>query len=50
MSHPIPILTYSCFVLQGDGETDFKIGDEMRVVLSSFSRMGIPVVSVVDDK
>ncbi|BAU00983.1 hypothetical protein VIGAN_11013000 [Vigna angularis var. angularis] len=29
---------------------DFKIGDEMRVVCSSFSSKGIPVLSLVDDK
>ncbi|WJX65274.1 polyribonucleotide nucleotidyltransferase [Trifolium repens] len=28
---------------------DFKIGDEMRVVCSSFSSKGIPVMSDVDD-
>ncbi|XP_014516378.1 polyribonucleotide nucleotidyltransferase 2, mitochondrial [Vigna radiata var. radiata] len=29
---------------------DFKIGDEMRVVCSSFSNKGIPVLSLADDK
>ncbi|WVZ14591.1 hypothetical protein V8G54_012157, partial [Vigna mungo] len=29
---------------------DFKIGDEMRVVCSSFSKKGIPVLSLADDK
>lgn len=35
---------------EGDGKTDLKVGDEMQVVLSSFSSKGIPVVFPVDDK
>ncbi|TKY50450.1 Polyribonucleotide nucleotidyltransferase 2 [Spatholobus suberectus] len=33
-----------------NNEKDFKIGDEMRVVCSSFSSKGIPVLSFEDDK
>ncbi|KAK2365540.1 Polyribonucleotide nucleotidyltransferase 2, mitochondrial [Trifolium repens] len=32
-----------------NGKKDFKLGDEMRVVCSSFSSKGIPVMSAVDD-
>ncbi|XP_020228628.1 polyribonucleotide nucleotidyltransferase 2, mitochondrial [Cajanus cajan] len=33
-----------------NNKKDFKIGDEMRVVCSSFSSKGIPVLSFVDDE
>ncbi|GAU16225.1 hypothetical protein TSUD_298570 [Trifolium subterraneum] len=33
-----------------NGKKDFKIGDEMRVVCSSFNSKRIPIMSAVDDK
>ncbi|KAF7818445.1 polyribonucleotide nucleotidyltransferase 2, mitochondrial [Senna tora] len=35
---------------EADGRTDYKLGEEMQVVCSSFSRKGIPVLSLADDE
>lgn len=38
-------------VLQGDNDKrDFKVGDELHVMCSSFSTKGIPVMSLVEDE
>ncbi|GAB2269457.1 Polyribonucleotide nucleotidyltransferase 2, mitochondrial [Dionaea muscipula] len=34
---------------EGDGKRDFEIGDELRVVCTSFSSKGVPVMSLVKD-
>lgn len=35
--------------MQEDAKKDFKIGEEMQVVCSSFSSKGIPVLSALDN-
>lgn len=35
--------------MQTNGKRDFEVGDELRVVCSSFTGKGIPVMTLVDD-
>lgn len=44
----ILLLYDEVIILQESGKKDFEVGDEVDVLLSSFSTKGIPIFSLVD--